>query len=315
MKIMARCFKIFFVSVVAIFILVFVLFGHADKSLDELKAKYTNAVSAFIKVDGMDVHYRDEGNATDSLPIVLLHGTGASLHTFEEWAAVFKKNKRVVRMDIPGFGLTGPFLNHNYSIEQYVNFIHHFLLARGITKCILGGNSLGGQIAYRFTIKHPQMVDKLILIDAAGYSLESKSVPIAFRLARMPFLNKAFTYVTPRFLVKQSVQNVYADKTKVTDKLVERYYDLTLRAGNRKAFVDRMTLAYDSSSIPLIKDIKQRTLILWGEQDFLIPLKSAYRFQNDLPNDTLVILKNTGHVPMEENPKESLAVVLYFLKN
>jgi pimeloyl-ACP methyl ester carboxylesterase len=315
MKRIATFFKILFVSIAILLIIVFILFGHSDKSLVELKAKYTNAASAFIVIDSMDVHYRDEGNATDSLPLVLLHGTGASLHTFDAWVAVLKNEKRVVRMDLPAFGLTGPFPDRNYSIEKYVDFIHHFLLAKGITKCILGGNSLGGQIAYRFTIIHPQMVEKLILIDAAGYPLESTSVPIAFRMAQIPVLNKAIKYITPRFMVRASVENVYADKTKVTDTLVDRYFDLALRAGNRQALVDRMTLAYDTSTIPLIKNIKQRTLVLWGEQDLLIPTKSAYRFHDDLPNDTLVILKNLGHVPMEEGANKSLKVVMDFLKN
>jgi pimeloyl-ACP methyl ester carboxylesterase len=314
MKRIATFFKILFVSIAILLIIVFILFGHSDKSLVELKAKYTNAASAFIVIDSMDVHYRDEGNATDSLPLVLLHGTGASLHTFDAWVAVLKNEKRVVRMDLPAFGLTGPFPDRNYSIEKYVDFIHHFLLAKGITKCILGGNSLGGQIAYRFTIIHPQMVEKLILIDAAGYPLESTSVPIAFRMAQIPVLNKAIKYITPRFMVRASVENVYADKTKVTDTLVDRYFDLALRAGNRQALVDRMTLAYDTSTIPLIKNIQQRTLVLWGEQDLLIPTKSAYRFHDDLPNDTLVILKNLGHVPMEEGARESVEVVRGFLK-
>jgi pimeloyl-ACP methyl ester carboxylesterase len=314
MKRIAKFLKILFVSLIAIFVIALILFGHADKSVNDLKAKYTNASSAFIAMDSMNVHYRDEGNTTDSLPIVLLHGTSASLHTFDAWAAVLKNNHRIVRMDLPAFGLTGPFPNHNYSIDNYVNFVHHFLLTKGITKCILAGNSLGGQIAYRFTIAHPQMVCKLILIDAAGYPLESKSVPIGFRIARIPILNKLLTIITPRFMVRASVENVYANKTKVTDSIVDRYFDLTLRAGNRQALVDRMTLAYDSSTIPLIKNIQQRTLILWGEQDLLIPTKYAYRFHNDLPNDSLVILKNAGHVPMEESPKESLEVVMGFLK-
>jgi pimeloyl-ACP methyl ester carboxylesterase len=315
MKRIATFLKILFVSIVAILIIIFILFGHRDKSLAELKTTYAKAPSAFIMVDSMDVHYRDEGNTADSLPIVLLHGTGASLHTYDAWVAVLKNEKRVVRMDLPAFGLTGPFPDGNYSIQNYVRFIHDFLSVKGITKCILAGNSLGGQIAYRFTIAHPQMVDKLILIDAAGYPLEPKSIPIAFRMARIPILNKAIKYVTPRFMVKASVENVYADKTKVTDTLVDRYFDLALRAGNRQALVDRMTLAYDSSTIPLIKNIQQRTLILWGEQDLLIPTKSAYRFHDDLPNDTLVILKNLGHVPMEEGAKESLEVVMGFLKD
>jgi pimeloyl-ACP methyl ester carboxylesterase len=290
-------------------------FGHRDKSLTELKTKYAKAPSAFINVDSIDVHYRDEGNTKDSLPIVLLHGTGASLHTYDAWVAVLKNERRVVRMDLPAFGLTGPFPDDNYSIENYIDFIHRFLSTKGITKCILAGNSLGGQIAYRFTIAHPLMVDKLILIDAASYPVESKSVPIAFRMARIPILNKAIKYITPRFMVKASVENVYADKIKVTDTLVDRYFDLALRAGNREALVDRMTFVYDTSTIPLIKNIQQRTLILWGEQDLLIPTKSAYRFHDDLPNDTMVILKNLGHVPMEEGAVESFKVVLEFLKD
>jgi pimeloyl-ACP methyl ester carboxylesterase len=314
MKRIVKFLKILFVSIVAILVIIFILFGHRDKSLVELKTKYANAASAFISVDSMDVHYRDEGNTSDSLPIVLLHGTGASLHTYDTWVAVLKNEKRVVRMDLPAFGLTGPFPNGNYSIENYVRFIHDFLSVKGITKCILAGNSLGGQIAYRFTISHPLTVDKLILIDAAGYPLESKSIPIAFRMARMPILNKAIKYITPRFMVRASVENVYADKTKVTDTLVDRYFDLALRAGNRQALVDRMTFAYDTSTIPLIKNIKQRTLLLWGEQDLLIPTKYAYRFHDDLSNDSLVILKNLGHVPMEEGAKESLEVVRGFLK-
>ncbi len=314
MKRVAKFFKVFIISIVAILLIVFILFGHRDKSLPELKAKYANAASAFISIDSMDVHYRDEGNAADSLPIVLLHGTAASLHTFDTWVTLLKNEKRVIRMDLPAFGLTGPFPDRNYSIEKYIDFIHHFLLAKGITKCILGGNSLGGQIAYRYTIAHSQMVYKLILIDAAGYPLESKSVPIGFRMARIPILNNAIKYITPRFMVNASIENVYADKTKITDTLINRYFDLTLRAGNRQALVDRMTFAYDTSTLPLIKNIQQRTLVLWGEQDLLIPIANAYRFHDDLPNDSLVILKNTGHLPMEENPKESSDVLLAFLK-
>jgi pimeloyl-ACP methyl ester carboxylesterase len=200
MKRIAKFLKILFVSITAILVIIFILFGHRDKSLAELKTTYAKAPSAFIRIDSMDVHYRDEGNAADSLPIVLLHGTGASLHTYDAWAAALKNERRVVRMDLPAFGLTGPFPNGNYSIENYIDFLYHFLSAKGIAKCILAGNSLGGQIVYRFTIAHPLMVDKLILIDAAGYPLESKSIPIAFRMARIPILNKAIKYVTPRFM-------------------------------------------------------------------------------------------------------------------
>lgn len=311
---MNKIIKVLFFTVIGLLLLVCLLFGYTDRSMDVLKSKYAQSPSAFVELDGMNVHYRDEGNPLDSLPIVLIHGTASSLHTFDAWAATLKKNKRVVRMDLPAFGLTGPFPDRNYSIEHYVSFIEDFLASRGIQHCILGGNSLGGQIAWRFTLKRPDMVDKLILIDAAGYPKESTSEPIAFKMARVPVINKILTFITPRFVVKSSVQNVYADQNKISEALVDRYFDLTLRAGNRQAFVDRMNVAYDANHLKQMKRIQQKTLVLWGAKDSLIPMGSGYRFHHDLPNDTLVILKNSGHVPMEESPKESLEPLLRFIQ-
>jgi pimeloyl-ACP methyl ester carboxylesterase len=310
---MKKALKYFVLGLAALLTLISVLYGHFDRSVEELKPKYAGPPSEFIPLMGMEVHYRDEGDPRDSLPLVLIHGTGSSLHTFDAWAASLKKDRRVVRMDLPGFGLTGPFPERKYSMDQYVDFVAEFLAGRGITRCILGGNSLGGQIAWNFTFEHPEKVDKLILIDAAGYAGKSTSVPLAFRIARTPVLNKILTFITPRFVVKSSVENVFADKTKVTDTLVDRYFELSLREGNRQALVDRMQMPFDTSKVQQLKNIAQPTLILWGEKDGLIPVESAYRFQKDLPNDTLVILKNSGHVPMEENPAESLEVVLPFI--
>jgi pimeloyl-ACP methyl ester carboxylesterase len=261
----------------------------------------------------MDVHFRDEGNSADTIPIVLIHGTGSSLHTFDKWADGLKKSNRVVRMDLPAYGLTGPFPDSNYSIVQYTTFIKDFLTALGIKRCVLAGNSLGGQIAWNFTLEQPHMVEKLILIDAAGYPKESKSVPIAFKVAKTPILNKLLTYITPQFLVRASVENVYFDTSKVTDSLVERYFELTLRSGNRQAFVDRFRISEDMNTHKKINDISQPTLILWGANDLLIPLENAYKFQENLSNNTLVILNKSGHTPMEESPDESLNLVLSFL--
>jgi pimeloyl-ACP methyl ester carboxylesterase len=134
-------------------------------------------------------------------------------------------------------------------------------------------------------------------------------------MAQIPIVKNVFTYITPRFIVKSSVENVYADKTKVTDSLVDRYFELSLRAGNRQAFIDRLDRKETSIGPRSILLIEQRTLVLWGEQDQLIPVEKAYQFHDDLPNDTLVILKNVGHVPMEESPDESLKPVSVFLQN
>lgn len=295
-------------------ILIISLFGYQNIPIEKLKKKYTSLSSSFVKIDGMNVHFRDEGEKIDSIPIVLIHGTASSLHTFDDWTKELIINRRVVRMDLPGYGLTGPFPNRNYDILSYVNFLNRFLKSIGVKKCVLVGNSLGGNIAWYFTSKYPNMVKELILVDAAGYPTKSKSIPLAFEIAQIPVLQNIFKFISPRFVAKSSVKNVYYDKTKVTEELVDRYFELALRKGNREAFVDRFKLKSDSISCQKIKFINHRTLIMWGEYDELIPSEIAYWFHNDLPNDTLVILKNVGHVPMEESPKKSLKAVIEFLK-
>lgn len=314
-KLLIRIIKIIVLIFGVLVFAVSLMFGYKDIPVEQLKAVYAAAPSAFMQLDGMQVHYRDQGKATDAAPIVLIHGTGASLHTFDAWTAQLEKEHRVIRMDLPGFGLTGAFPDRNYSMDRYVNFIEQFLLNKGISQCIIGGNSLGGAIAWQFAAKNPAMVDKLILIDAAGYPIASESRPIAFTLARIPVVNKLLTFITPRSMVRSSVENVYADKSRVSDDLVERYFKLTLREGNRQALVDRMTMEGETDKAELIKSIKAPTLVLWGEKDLLIPVSNAHQFHKDLPNSELHILKNMGHVPMEENPEESLLPLLDFLEN
>ena len=222
-------------------------------------------------------------------------------------------------MDLPAFGLTGPFLNKDYSISNYTTFLKEFLDSLNIKQCILVGNSLGGEIAWRFALKEPVMAKKLILIDPGGYPVISKSVPIAFKLAKIPILNKFLTYITPRFLVRSSIENVYFDKSKVSDLLVNRYFDLTLRKGNREAIVNRLKVSTSLTNVKNtyenIKKIKQTTLIIWGNNDQLIPVENAYKFKNDIANSKLIVMQKTGHVPMEEKPLESLKHVTNFLKN
>jgi len=291
-----------------------------DIPVEVLKAKYANAASHFVSVDGMSVHYRDEGPKTDSIPLVLLHGTGASLLTWDAWVDNLTKggtsnhpSHRVIRLDLPAYGLTGPNSDNTYTAGYYSRFLHDFLTKIGVSQCDLGGNSLGGGIAWRYALDYPDNVRNLLLIDAGGYPLQSKSVPIAFRLATIPVLKDLLVNITPRSLVEKSIRNVYADDSRVTDALIDQYMDMALREGNRKAFISRMATSMSDSTYLKIPTLRQRTLILWGANDYLIPIENAYRFHRDLANDTLVVMPNAGHVPMEELPIQSVRIVRAFL--
>jgi len=292
-------------------------FWENDIPLPILKQKYAASPSKFLKMEDLEVHYRDQGNQTDSLPIVLLHGTAASLHTWEGWVQALQSERRIITLDLPAYGLTGPHLAGNYSVSFYVDFIDDFLNQLGVEKCIIGGNSLGGYIAWNYALKHPQKTKKLILVDAAGYPIQSESVPLAFQLASLPIIKNVFKYITPRPILKKSIENVYGEPSKIDEKLVDRYFELSLRAGNRAAFIDRMSKFKKKGldeNYEQLKKLSTPTLIIWGEKDRLIPISVAYRFQKDLPNNTLVTFPKLGHVPQEEDPQETVKSVLNFLR-
>jgi pimeloyl-ACP methyl ester carboxylesterase len=290
------------------------LYWENDIPLENLVTKYANIESQFIEIDGMSVHYREEGNQTDTIPVILIHGTGSSLHTWEGWVQELKPQRRVIRLDLPAYGLTGPNSNGDYSPEFYVEFMNHFLTKLGVKQCVMGGNSLGGAITWAYALKYPEKVTKMILVDAGGYPMESKSVPMAFQMAKIPVIKDLIKYITPRSVIEKSVQNVYVNKAKVTPDLVDRYFELSLREGNRDAFVKRINQGIINDKYLKISSLRMPTLILWGDGDLLIPIDNAEKFHHDLPNDTLVVFKNLGHTPMEEDAHTTVAIVKDFLK-
>jgi len=155
----------------------------------------------------------------------------------------------------------------------------------------------------------------LVLVDSAGYPLESQSVPIGFRVAGMPLLSGLMESVLPRGIIGSSLRNTYGDPSRVTPELVDRYYELTLREGNRGALARRFTAGRHSPDTPRIRDIAVPTLILWGARDRLIPPQYAQQFRRDIPGSHLVLFPELGHVPHEEDPGVTVAAVLEFLRS
>jgi len=290
----------------------------SDIPAETLKTKYAVPPSQFIDLDGMQVHYRDEGNTADTVPLVLIHGTSSSLFTWDACTLVWKKNHRVIRFDLPAFALTGPNADNVYTYQRYVAFVNYLLEKLNVKKCYLAGNSLGGAIAWQYACSYPEKVQKLILVDAAGYKFERGKGAIGFKLTatigKIPVLKNIVYYITPDNIVKKSVEGAYFDKNKITAQTQQRYMDFLLRAGNRRALVARLSLPMQDDE-SRIKTIKTPTLIIWGEQDGLIPVDAAYKFERDIAGSKLVVLKNSGHVPMEENPEEVIPLVEAFIGN
>jgi pimeloyl-ACP methyl ester carboxylesterase len=302
--------------IILLSLLLLVLYGpiYNDISVSDLKTIYANEHSQFIEIDGMQVHYKDEGKG---FPIVLIHGTASSLHTWDAWTTELIKTNRVIRMDLPAFGITGPNATADYSIQAYTRFLHTFLNKIQVDSFYLSGNSLGGNIAWNYTAEHPEQIKKLILVDASGL-LTNKPQPAIFKMAKTPVLNSLFLSVTPKFFIKKNMKEVYADETKITDELVTRYHKMALRQGNRQAFIDRAKIDFrldSKTNLEKLKSIQTPTLLIWGAQDNWIPLNNGKRMDSMMQNSKLVILENSGHVPMEENPEESLEALIDFLND
>jgi pimeloyl-ACP methyl ester carboxylesterase len=268
-----------------------------DIPLDQLLSRYAAPPSRFVEIEGMRVHYRDEGSGP---PLLLVHGTSSSLHTWDDWTRLLSRSRRIVRLDLPGFGLTGPAPDRDYRVERYARVAAAFLDRLRIARADVAGNSLGGRVAITLALQHPGRVRKLVLIDAAG--LSGHEPPLTFRLASTPVVNVVLRKLTPRFLIRRNLEEVYGDPSRVNDALVERYHDLVLRAGNRDALVDRLTGPSDPLLDDRLDDLRLPVLVQWGERDDWIPVAHAHRFARGIAGAELRVYPGAGHTPMEELP-------------
>ena len=308
-----------------VLLLLLSLLFRGDLPAAEVDAKYSNDASQFLLLEnGARVHYRDEGNGGGDA-IVLIHGAMASLHTWEPWVKILGQRYRVVTLDLPAHGLTGQVPEDAYTADAFTETIHAVVEHLNIQQFVLGGNSMGGGATWRYTLAYPERVNAMILVDSVAprhwQNTEStaenpeseRPTPIAFKLLRQNWFRAIARYLDPEPLVKQGLLSAYNNSPVVNQALIDRYYELSLRAGTRAAILNRSG-SYGSE--PTLNDpstLAQPTLVMWGAQDSLIPVSVAEEFAQRLANTQLVIYDDLGHIPMEEDPQRSAADVLAFL--
>ena len=292
--------------------------GYAgDIPASELRAKYANAESEFVDLgDGMTVHLRDEG-PKDAPAVILLHGSNASLHTWQQWVDRLGKDYRIIRYDQPGHGLTGPHPKDDYSAGAFVDVVDRIAKNRGLAKFYLGGNSMGGWVTHEYTKAHPEKLLGIILVDAAGApDAKPKSLPIGFRIARLPVLNKLAQVITPRSVIETSLKQTVSNQAVVTKSEIDEYWELLRYPGNRAATGKRFAQSANRNMATASSDATRKVpaLILWGDEDSLIPVESAKWFQSQYTDLVMHIYKGIGHLPMEEAAEASARDVSNWLK-
>ena len=293
------------------------LLFRSDIAPEEIEQKYATPQSHFIEVDGINVHVRIMGEGD---PVFLLHGSFSSLYTWDVWQQELSPYFLTISLDFPGHGLTGPDELKRYSLTDYSQLVLQLSEKLNLDHFHLAGNSMGGAVAMQIASTRPDKVISLNLIDAAGapqnlnsFNAKDSNQDKAwiFKLAESPVFSSILLKCTPKFLFSMNMRQVYSDDQKITDETVNRYYELMLRKGNRKATLDRLgapresRIDFDRLTMP--------TLIMWGKEDSWIPVDRAYALEKLIPDAKLVVFDHAGHVPMEEIPTESVAKYLSFL--
>lgn len=255
--------------------------------------------SKFFRWRGVDIHYIDEGSG---LPILMVHGLGGSHRNFQKLSHEMKDSFRVIRVDLPGFGLSGfPESDHHY-LTMYQDFMTDFINHIGVDSMVLIGNSMGGGISWLTTLNHPDKIKGLVLISAAGYDLQKVKKGVV-RFARFGIAQKLFYKGMPMLFTRNTIKRVYYNPSLVSKDDLKKTNLMWNKEGNIHAFFE---LAH-SEELPdetRIKEIKTPTLILWGANDKLVNVKYADRFKQDIRNSKVVIYNQCGHVPMNEKTLE-----------
>ena len=282
-----------------------------DMDRDLLEKKYGQAPSENIFIEGMEIHYRDTGKKA-APALIFIHGFGSSLHTWDDWAIELEKDYRVIRFDLPGFGLTGPDPRSDYSDNRSNAIILALMERLEVPKATVIGNSIGGRIAWYFAANYPQKVHQLVLISPDGfasYGFEYDQAP------QVPVVAELLQWSLPLFVLKKNLEPAFANKNNLSLTLLERYYELMLLPGNRRAMIERLRQTVLQDPAPFLSKIEAPTLLLWGAQDALIPVKNADDYMRLIPKVQLQALPNIGHIPQEEGADRNLLYLQNFLKN
>lgn len=280
-----------------------------DLDRTELEARYARGPADFVQVAGIRLHVRDDG-PKDAPALVLLHGFGASLHTWEPWAQALAARHRVIRFDLPAAGLTGPDPSADYSDERSMQLIAALMDTLGVGRATLVGHSMGGRMAWRFAAAQPQRVERLVLLAPDGFASPG------FEYGQAPKVGAGVTlmrHVLPRPLVTMSLKPAYADPAQMTDERATRYHELLLAPGVRAGLIDRMRQLVLRDPVPLLQTITVPTLLIWGDRDAMVPVAHAQDYLQAMPRARLVTLAGVGHLPQEEAADVSLAALLAFL--
>ncbi len=281
-----------------------------DKPRSELQARYLAAPGDLVPLGPWRLHVRDSG-PKGAPAVLMLHGFGGSLHSWEVWAQALSTSHRVIRFDLPGHGLSEPDPAGDYTDARSIQLTLALMDQLGVARASIVGHSIGGRIAWTFAARHPGRTDRLVLVAPDGFA----SPGFAYgRATEVPAVLGLMRHVLPKAVLRMNLEPAYANPQSLTDELTTRYHDLMLAPGARDAMFKRLQQTVLTDPRPLLGAINAPTLLVWGEADAMIPVANAQDYLSALKNSRLVTFPAVGHLPQEEAAQASLGAVRDFLR-
>jgi pimeloyl-ACP methyl ester carboxylesterase len=245
----------------------------------------------FVAIDGLRIRYERGGRGPS---VLLLHGTTSSLEHFDLAASILGDSFDVIRLDLPGFGMTGPRRDRDYRIGTYADTVARFMQALDVKRYAIVGNSLGGNIAWNVALDFPDRLTALVLVNATGYP--EKQLPQGMRLARHPLLRPVLRRLVPRGMVERGLRQAVGPGSDIVDDvMIDRVHRFWNRPGNRSAFVDFVNTEQADRSND-IASIAVPTLVLRSAE------VDGQSFAHDIAHSREAICPTGGHLLPEEQP-------------
>jgi len=272
---------------------------YRDIPREVLEAKYGTEPSRYMNVAGARLHYRDEG-PRDAPTVVLIHANYASLLGWEPWVEQLKGAYRVVRFDMTSHGLTGPDPTGDYTLERTLELTEKFIDGLGIDRFTIGGTSLGGTVSVFYTANHPERINHLILLSPG--SIEGKERKAGPR-GSVPEGANILKYILPRALPRFFLTSGFSDDSRISDELIDRWYELWRLEGQRGAQLDRLR-QYDSGDIAeVFGRVTAPVLLLWGKDNEVAKYEQHEEIIELLDNAAsidFVSYPGVGHMAVQE---------------
>jgi pimeloyl-ACP methyl ester carboxylesterase len=305
MKLAVKIISGLVIGLIVLIVATYLALRRPDIPFETLEAQYANSASHYLDLSGgVRVHYRDQGNPQGPV-IVLVHGFSASLHTWEPWVQRLGDRYRIITLDLPGHGLTRAPADYRSSTEAQAAVVAQTTKALGVKNFILGGNSMGGGVAWTFAALHPEQIKGLVLVNSVGLPQEGANAksPLAFKLLRYPLFRALGQTLDTSSLVAAGLRGAFYDKAMVDQAMIDRYVALGRAEGHRAIILNAQAnrkVRSEGEVRALLGALKMPVLVMHGQEDEIIAVAQGQALAAAIPGSTIILYPKVGHIPMEE---------------